>query len=229
VAALRAADAWARSADLLPVAVECALAEGEWRAATELVEQAAQGLAGADAPAALAALAQARGQLLADRHEGGARVAFTESRELWWRIGRPYQATRAEELLAVALAEPDPEPAADRLAAAEQAYLALGAASDAARCQRLRRDLGLGRTATPGRRGYGALLSPRELQVAELVAQGASNQDVAQALFLSPRTVERHVANLLHKLGVTRKELGRALAEGAGTQSSPDAWVPPTY
>ncbi|PYC75804.1 LuxR family transcriptional regulator [Streptomyces tateyamensis] len=229
VAALRAADAWARSAELLPVAVECALAEGERRAAAELVEQAEQGLANVDAPAALAALEQARGQLLAGPDQAGARAAFTRARELWWQIGRPYQAARAEEQLAVALSGPEPEAAADRLAAAEQAYLALGATSDAARCQRLRRDLGLGRTPTPGRRGYGALLSPRELQVAELVAQGASNQDVAQALFLSPRTVERHVANLLHKLGVTRKELGPALAAGAGTQRSPDAWVPPTY
>ncbi|MFE0464795.1 AAA family ATPase, partial [Kitasatospora sp. NPDC058965] len=229
VAALRTADAWARSADLLPVAVECALAGGDRRAADELVDQAEQGLTGVDAPAALAALAQAHGLLLAGRDQAGARAACTEARELWWAIGRPYQATRAEEQLAVALAPVEPEAAADRLAAAEQSFLALGATSDAARCQRLQRDLGLGRTATPGRRGYGALLSPRELQVAELVAQGASNQDVAQALFLSPRTVERHVANLLRKLGVPRKDLPRALAEGAGTQGSSDAWVPPTY
>ncbi|MFC5645676.1 LuxR C-terminal-related transcriptional regulator, partial [Kitasatospora cinereorecta] len=115
----------------------------------------------------------------------------------------------------------EPAAAAERLAAAEDAFGELGAASVAARCRHVRRDLRLGRIASPGRRGYGEGLSPRERQVAELVAQGASNQDVAQALFLSPRTVEHHVASALRKLGVGRAQLREALAraaDGGGTQ-----------
>ena len=44
-------------------------------------------------------------------------------------------------------------------------------------------------------------LSRRELEVAELVARGLSNKEIAQALVLSPRTAEGHVARLLDKLG----------------------------
>ncbi|MGW4380483.1 AAA family ATPase [Kitasatospora sp. NPDC004531] len=213
VAILRQAGAWARSAELLPVAVETAREVGDTDAARHLVEEAAAALVGLDAPAAHAGLQLARGYLLEGLGGGedGAAEAFQQARDAWWAIGRPYEAARAEERLARVLVEQDARSAAERLTAAEATFTTLGAASDAARCQHVRRDLGLGRAASPGRRGYGAALSPRERQVAELVAQGVGNQDIAQALFLSPRTVEHHVASVLRKLGVGRKEVAEAL------------------
>jgi DNA-binding NarL/FixJ family response regulator len=45
-------------------------------------------------------------------------------------------------------------------------------------------------------------LTAREAQILELVARGHSNRGVAEAHFLSPRTVERHLANLYRKLRV---------------------------
>lgn len=45
-------------------------------------------------------------------------------------------------------------------------------------------------------------LSPREAQVLGLLAAGMSNRQIAAALGLSPRTVQRHVANLYLKIGV---------------------------
>ncbi|MFJ5924467.1 AAA family ATPase [Kitasatospora sp. NPDC092948] len=214
VAIMRQAGAWARSAELLPVAVETARAVGDVDAARHLTEEAAEALAGIDAPAAHAGLELARGHLLeglGSAVDDSAAEAFRRARDAWRGIGRPYEAARAEERLARVLAEHDAQHAAERLTAAEATFTTLGAASDAARCQHVRRDLGLGRTASPGRRGYGEALSPRERQVAELVGQGISNQDIAQALFLSPRTVEHHVASALRKLGVGRKEVAEAL------------------
>ncbi len=56
-------------------------------------------------------------------------------------------------------------------------------------------------TTPPKRHTQPAVLTPRELQVAELVARGLSNKEIAHALVLSPRTAEGHVARLLDKLG----------------------------
>ena len=68
-----------------------------------------------------------------------------------------------------------------------------------------------GRNQRRGRRGYGSELSPRELEVAELLSGGATNQDIAETLFLSPRTDEKHVARVLTKLGASRKDVHTAL------------------
>lgn len=59
-----------------------------------------------------------------------------------------------------------------------------------------------------------ALLTPQELQVAQVVAGGASNREAAARLFLSPKTVEFHLSRVFRKLGVrSRVEMLRALAE----------------
>jgi DNA-binding NarL/FixJ family response regulator len=57
-------------------------------------------------------------------------------------------------------------------------------------------------------------LTGRELEVARLVAKGATNREIAGALFLSPKTVERHVSNSLKKLGArNRAELASLLRD----------------
>jgi DNA-binding CsgD family transcriptional regulator len=61
-------------------------------------------------------------------------------------------------------------------------------------------------------------LTQQELQIALRVAEGRSNRDVAEALFLSPKTVEFHLTRVYRKLDVnSRAELIRLLArEGVG-------------
>jgi DNA-binding CsgD family transcriptional regulator len=74
----------------------------------------------------------------------------------------------------------------------------LGASHAADRARALARGLGM----RPGRRRAGdGVLSAREQEVAQLVAAGQTNAEIAAALYLSPRTVERHVGNILTKLG----------------------------
>ncbi len=58
-------------------------------------------------------------------------------------------------------------------------------------------------------------LTGREVEVADLVVGGKTNREIAQTLFLSSKTVESHLRNVFHKLGVsTRGEVGPALQEG---------------
>ncbi|WP_179855556.1 helix-turn-helix domain-containing protein [Paractinoplanes atraurantiacus] len=55
-------------------------------------------------------------------------------------------------------------------------------------------------------------LSPQELQIATLAAQGLTNKEIGRQLFLSPRTVGTHLYRLFPKLGITaRAELAAAL------------------
>jgi DNA-binding NarL/FixJ family response regulator len=73
------------------------------------------------------------------------------------------------------------------------------------------------RTWRRGRKAGGAeplaALSQREREIARRVASGASNPEIAAALLLSRKTVERHVSNILAKLGIrNRTELAAALA-----------------
>ncbi len=55
-------------------------------------------------------------------------------------------------------------------------------------------------------------LTSRELEVLTLVAQGKSNQGIADELGLSRRTVERHVGDILSRLGVTSRSAAAAMA-----------------
>ena len=48
-------------------------------------------------------------------------------------------------------------------------------------------------------------LTPREVEVLGLVAEGLTNAQVAHRLFLSPRTVHRHLSSIYRKLGVSSR------------------------
>ncbi|MGW2546599.1 helix-turn-helix transcriptional regulator, partial [Kitasatospora sp. NPDC001574] len=160
---------------------------------------------GRDAPGALAEHHHCRGLLLQAADPDAAMAAFDLAATRWAGIGRPYRAALAAEHAARTRTELDE--AATRLAGPIAAFERLGAASDAARCQLLLRELGQKTFNRLGRAGYGGRLSPREEQVRDLLAAGATNKDIADALFLSHRTVENHVARVLVKLATTRADL----------------------
>jgi DNA-binding CsgD family transcriptional regulator len=58
-------------------------------------------------------------------------------------------------------------------------------------------------------------LTPQELQIALLLADGRTTREAAAAVFLSPKTIEYHLRHVYLKLGInSRQELARALAPG---------------
>jgi DNA-binding NarL/FixJ family response regulator len=58
--------------------------------------------------------------------------------------------------------------------------------------------------------GDGDVLTPREREIVKLIAEAHSNKEIAELLVISPKTVERHRANILEKLGMSdRVELTR--------------------
>jgi DNA-binding NarL/FixJ family response regulator len=116
---------------------------------------------------------------------------------------------------------------AGRVAAARSEVLAaidelerMGAGRAADRARTIARAMGL----RPGRRHAApGELTGREHEVAQLVAAGHTNAEIATALYLSPRTVERHVGNILTKLGFrSRVQIAREAAAGRlpGTRST---------
>jgi len=69
-----------------------------------------------------------------------------------------------------------------------------------------------------GRRAAGAPLSATQQQVADLVASGRTNREVAETLFMSPHTVEAHLTAIYRSLGVRgRTELAAALRQMQGS------------
>jgi DNA-binding CsgD family transcriptional regulator len=62
--------------------------------------------------------------------------------------------------------------------------------------------------------GHG--LTPRETDVLRLVAQGRSNREIAEALFISIPTVKRHLTNVLGKLGLPSRSAATAYAHTHG-------------
>ena len=65
-------------------------------------------------------------------------------------------------------------------------------------------------------------LTPRESQIAQQVAEGRSNQEVAAALYLTPKTVEFHLTRIYRKLGIrSRAQLARALGASLSRDRHP--------
>ena len=96
------------------------------------------------------------------------------------------------------------------LQTAQDGFDALGAIGWGARARQELRASGITRRSRS--RGAWDQLSPQELQIAQMAAEGLSNRDIGQELYLSPRTVGSHLYRIFPKLGVaTRSQLHLAL------------------
>jgi DNA-binding CsgD family transcriptional regulator len=162
--------------------------------------------AAARLPWALAVLARCRGLLSAGRT---AVAHFEESLALHRDGERPFDQARTRllfgELLRRERRRIDARP---HLRNALETFERLGAEPWAERAATELR--ASGETARRHEPGAGGELTPQELQIARIVAEGATNKEVAAQLFLSPRTVDYHLRKVFMKLGISsRAELRR--------------------
>ena len=102
-----------------------------------------------------------------------------------------------------------PEVAVDTARHARTELEALGALRDADAAAALMRSLGAKGRAGP--RAVG-LLTRRETEVLRLLGDGLSNRQIAERLFISPKTAEHHVSRIYSKLGVTHPRRGRGVS-----------------
>ena len=95
----------------------------------------------------------------------------------------------------------------------------LGACTTAGIVARQLRELGardLPRGPRPTSRANAACLTTREMEVLELVAAGLTNPEIAASLYISRKTAEHHVSNILIKLGATTRTEAAAAAVRRG-------------
>jgi DNA-binding CsgD family transcriptional regulator len=127
--------------------------------------------------------------------------------DLFERALRPLELAAALEDLGAELIATDRESAVDALGRTLELYTELGATWDARRVRSDLRELGVRRrlvSAEPETNGWAAMTAA-ELAVARLVAEGLTNREVADRLFVSPHTVNSHLRHVFSKLGVNSR------------------------
>ena len=179
------------------------VAAGDVEAGAAAVQEMAELAVSFGCSALLAAADGASAQLALARDDAAAALpAARAGLERWARLDAPYEAARCRVLLGRALRLLGDEASAVRdLTEARRTFAELGAAP----AEREAADL-LGQAEAP------CGLSPREVEVLRLVAAGRSNPEIAAELFLSEKTVARHLSNIFAKLDVGSRTAAAAFA-----------------
>jgi ATP/maltotriose-dependent transcriptional regulator MalT len=185
-------------AALLPVHVHVLIAAGDLDTACDACAELDDIVATYGNPEYAAAALSTRGRLqLAQGDATGACDTLRQAVERWRELNVPYELATARTLLGQALRESGDEAAAlESFAAAAQLFDQLGA----------RFDEQLSAPVRP------AGLTEREVEVLQLVAAGKTNNEIAADLYLSAKTVSRHLSNIFTKIGVTSRAAATAFA-----------------
>jgi DNA-binding CsgD family transcriptional regulator/predicted Ser/Thr protein kinase len=190
-------------ARLLSAQVEIAIAGDDLPAAKEAAEELAEIALeyGSVALEAAAALAQGRVDLAAGQAQA-ALPSLHRAWELWQTADCPFEAAETRRAFGLACRE---------LGDADGAELALS--SSLAGFEQLGAKTEARRTADQlGERPSVAGLTPREIEVLRLVAAGKSNPEIAAELYLSAKTIARHLSNIFYKINVSSRTAAAAFA-----------------
>jgi DNA-binding CsgD family transcriptional regulator len=194
-----------RRMQLLPAYVEIMLDAGDITEAGHACSELEKISARIGTRMAGALAAQARGAV--SLSEGDANAALLTLRfafQAWQEIEAPYERARARVLIGMACGILGDEDGAEmELTAAQATFEQLGAKLDLARP---------GALSTGGRLAKLHGLTSREVQVLRLLSSGKTNASIAAELFLSERTIERHLSNIFTKLDLSTRAAATAWA-----------------
>jgi len=189
-------------ARLLPARVQIALAADDIPVAVAALEELESIAAEFDTAMLHAVTCSSRGRIQLAQRDADACATLRTAVRLWQSLDVPYEVATARMLLAQACSDTgDDVTAATMFELAETLFLQLGARLDA----RQIRDL-------TGRPNLPAGLTPREAEVLRLVAAGRSNRELAAELYLSEKTVKRHISNIFTKIGASSRSAATAFA-----------------
>jgi len=187
---------------VLPAAVEVFLAGGDTPAADAAAAELDEIATAFESPPLAARAACARGAVaLASGDAVAALPSLRRGWQLWQQHGARYDAARARVLIGLAFRElGDDDSAAAELTVARRTLQDLGARGEVGAVDAL---------LTPS---FPDRLTAREVEVLRLVAAGRTNPQIATTLFLSEKTVARHLSNIYAKLGIGSRAAATAYA-----------------
>lgn len=197
---------------LLPAHVEISLGANELDQARAASEELGAIAARFDSQVIGALAAQAQGSVrLTEGDAKGALAPLRAAFEVWQALGAPYRVARVRVALARACrALGDRETSELELEAAREVFEELGAAPELESLALLR---------GPAETAAHHPLTGRELQVLRLVAAGKTNKLIARELFVSEKTIDRHVSNIFSKIDVASRAAATAYAYEHGLVS----------
>ena len=188
-------------AKVLPAVVQIAIAAAELPTAIAAVDELETIARDFESSGLRAAATTARGRLQLAEDDRAAAATLRSAVAQWTDIGVPYELATARMLLGEACRrQGDDAGAASAFSVARAMFEELGIAVDA------RAALPPDRAALP------CGLTEREAEVLRLVAAGHTNKEVAAALYLSDKTVARHLSNIFVKIDVSTRAAATAFA-----------------
>jgi DNA-binding CsgD family transcriptional regulator len=194
---------------LLSLLVDVYLEEGDVDRAERISRRLGRAADAQRGPYLRAAAALAKGQLCIATGQGDARRCLHEALEGFAVAQLPMELARTRLAMARALSNSSPEAAIAEAKGALEDFERLEAARHADMAAGVLRSFGA--PIRTGPRGAGSL-TKREVEVLRLLGAGLSNPEIGDRLYISRKTVEHHVGNLLSKLGLRNRAEATAYA-----------------